>query len=403
MGYKKNLTILFIILCIALCFIAFGKKKPSKKTFTFWTIQLKAPFGDVIQKNIDIFKKQNPDIEIVWVDIPITEAQKRAIASILGGNPPDLINLNPEFSSLLAQKNSLEYFTEEDIEPYNKNLTEELKYQGKIFALPFYATSPVTILNKEKFKNCGKYPKTYDDILKLSTCENPPVFGIALNEGDSFTKILTKYNIAPDNLDPEQIKKVYELFYEMKNKNLLLKDTLTINHREGIEKYMAGSAAFISAGSNFINMIKENSPSVYENSIVLPQLTGKTNQYDVSIMNFVIPKGAKNKELAKSFASLLLNEENQMLLAKKTNVLPVNNKTLKDPYFKICKQNLTDASRCTAVKQLNSIQKSNFGTKNKKEINDVVNKALETLFLNGEKSFNQDEVSNSIKILTEEN
>ena len=104
MGYKKILIGLIFILLIG-CF--FFNKKEKETTFTFWTIQLKAPVGDLIQKNIDLFQQKHPEIKIVWVDIPIAEAQKRTIASILGGNPPDLINLNPEFSSLLAQKNSL--------------------------------------------------------------------------------------------------------------------------------------------------------------------------------------------------------------------------------------------------------------------------------------------------------
>ena len=147
MGYKKILIGLIFILLIG-CF--FFNKKEKETTFTFWTIQLKAPVGDLIQKNIDLFQQKHPEIKIVWVDIPIAEAQKRTIASILGGNPPDLINLNPEFSSLLAQKNSLEYFNEEETKNYNQNLVNKLKYDKKIYALPFYATSAITLKNKEK-------------------------------------------------------------------------------------------------------------------------------------------------------------------------------------------------------------------------------------------------------------
>lgn len=399
MGKKLLITAIIILI---LCFIGHSifYKKNNVKTFTFWTIQLKAPYGDSIQKNIDEFKKNHPDIEVIWVDIPISEAKKRAIASILGGNPPDLINLNPEFSSLLAQKNSLEYFSEEDIKDYNKALIDELRYEGKIYAIPFYATSAVTILNKNKFKNC-KFPKTYDDILKLSSCKTAPVFGIALNEGDVFSKILNKYDISKDNLNPDNLDEIYKLFYEMKNKNLLLKDTLTINHRESIEKYMAESAAFTVAGSNFINMIRENAPSVYKNSIVYSQLTGKNGKYDVSIMNFVIPKMAKNKDLAREFLFLLTNVENQLELSKKTNVLPANQKALNDRYFKNCSNDLIDKSRCIAARQLNNPQSKNFGVRNKKEINETVNKAFEELFLNGENAFNSNKVYEDIKTLVE--
>ena len=399
MGYKKFLIILFIF-CL-LIGLALSKKAPSKDTFTFWTIQLKAPYGDIIQKNIEIFKEKHPEIEVVWVDIPITEAQKRAIASILGGNPPDLINLNPEFSSLLAQKNTLEYFSEDEVEPYNKSLTDKLKYEGKIYGIPFYATSAVTILNKDKFKNCDVKLKTYDDILKLKKCKNTPVFGMALNEGDAFSKILNKYGVSKENFSQDEIYKIYKLFYKMKNENLLLKDTLTINHRENVEKYMAQASDFTILGSNFINMIKENAPSIYENSTVIPQLTGSTGGYDVSIMNFVIPKNAKHKDLAREFIKLVLDDKNQLILAQKTNVLPVNKKTLNNPYLKNCSNDLTDKARCISVKQLNNPSNLDFGVKNKKEINEVINKSLETLFLKGEAQFSPDKINEDIKTLIE--
>ncbi len=389
---KKSVFIIgFLILVLGLFFL-FQNKKNEEKTFSFWTIQLKAPAGDIINKNIEKFKKLHPDIKIVWVDIPIAEAQKRTIASILGGNPPDLINLNPEFSLSLAQKNTLEFFNEDDAKNFNEGLVNKLKYDGKIYALPFYATSAVTILNKEKFKNCKVNLKTYDDILKLSACKNPPVFGASLNEGDSFSKILNKYDVNSKTLNEKNLENVYFKFFDMNKNGLLLKDTLTISHRENIEKYMSGSASFIVAGSNFISMIKENAPTIYNNSILLPQLTGSNGEYDISVMNFIIPKKAKNKELAKEFINLMSDYESQMALAKKTNVLPANKIALNDDYFKNCGKELMENARCVAAKQLNNPIKNDFGYKNKKEINDTINNYLEILLLKGKGEFRADEL-----------
>ncbi len=389
---KKSVFIIgFLILILGLFFV-FQNKKNEEKTFSFWTIQLKAPAGDIINKNIEKFKKLHPDIKVVWVDIPIAEAQKRTIASILGGNPPDLINLNPEFSLSLAQKNTLEFFNENDAKNFNEGLVNKLKYDNKIYALPFYATSAVTILNKEKFKNCKINLKTYDDILKLSSCKNPPIFGASLNEGDSFSKILNKYGVNSKTLNEENLKNIYFKFYDMNKNGLLLKDTLTITHRENIEKYMSGSASFIVAGSNFISMIKENAPEIYNNSILLPQLTGSNGEYDISIMNFIIPKKAKNKELAKEFINLISDYESQMALAKKTNVLPANKIALNDDYFKNCGSELMENARCIAAKQLNNPIKNDFGYKNKKEINDAINNYLEILLLKGKEDFMADDL-----------
>ena len=177
--------------------------KDKKQTFTVWTIQLKAPAGRFMDENIEAFKNRHPEIDIVWVDIPIAEAQKRTLASILSGNPPDLINLNPDFSSLLAQKGVLEYFGEDEVEEFHPELIDKLRYNGNIFALPFYATSPVTIFNQKTLDNCfnNDYPvvNSYEDIYSISAelkqCTGKPSIVLNLNENDTFAKILNKYDI----------------------------------------------------------------------------------------------------------------------------------------------------------------------------------------------------------------
>ncbi len=386
--------------------------KPKKKTsvFTFWTIQLKAPAGRFIEDNITEFKKKHPDIEVVWVDIPIAEAQKRTLASVLSGNPPDLINLNPDFSSLLAQKGILEYFTEEETNPFHPELIDKLRYNGNIFALPFYATSPVTIYNEKVLNKCfeNNYPivSSYEDVYDISqdikNCTDKPSIVLNLNENDTFAKVLNKYYISnfEDETELLTLTHVVNMFNDMYKKGYFPKDTLTLNHREMVEQYMAGNAVFIVAGSNFIKMIKENAPDIYTASEITNQLTSSDGKYDVGLMNFVIPKNAKNKILAKEFAFLLTNKENQLKFAKLTNTLPSNLEVLLDDYFIDCPDDLTEKSRCIGASQLNSLVQDDFGYKNKKAINDTLNRALEEILLN--KNMPEDKLELKLKKLQDE-
>lgn len=374
------------------------RKKEKQLVFTFWTIQLKAPAGRFMDENIEAFKKLHPDIKIVWVDIPIAEAQKRTLASVLSGNPPDLINLNPDFSSLLAQKGILEYFTEEETEGFHPELINKLRYNGNIFALPFYATSPVTIYNEKILDSCfnGNYPAatSYEDVYSMSpeikSCTDKSSIVLNLNENDTFAKILNKYDISDFENEQEfaALAHVVEMFDDMYKKGYLPKDTLTLNHREMVEKYMAKDTVFIVAGANFIKMIKENAPDVYENSEVTNQLTSPDGKYDVGLMNFVIPKNAKQKELAKEFALLLTNKENQLKFAKLTNTLPANIEVLFDDYFIECDDDIIEKSRCIGASQLNFLTQKDFGYNNKKAINDTLNKTLEEILLNNKISEN---------------
>ncbi|MBR2068254.1 MAG: extracellular solute-binding protein [Candidatus Gastranaerophilales bacterium] len=388
---KKFLSLIILIILAVAGFSFYEKKHPADngKKFAFWTIQLKPVYEKEINSIIKNFEKKHPDYKVVWVDIPIAEAQKRTLASILSSTPPDLVNLNPDFSILLAQKNALEYFSENETQSYLPSLVNRLKYQGKIYALPFYATSSVTIYNKEIFDKCAlDVPYTYDDLYKISpkikTCANIPSFAININENDTLAKLLNKYNInsiQTQNQIQDSIH-IYNMFNSMYKNNFLPKDVLTINHREVVEKYMSNQTSLIVAGSNFINMIKQNALDTYNKSALSYQLKGSNNSYDVALMNLIIPKKSKNKELAREFAFELTSKENQLKLAHLTNVLPVNKEALEDDYFKNCPDDLVEKSRCISAKQLSNLNTVNFSQNNKKALNEAINKTLEEILLN---------------------
>ena len=187
------------------------------------------------------------------------------------------------------------------------------------------------------------------------------------------------------------------MFNDLYKKNLISKDTLTINHREMAEKYMSGNALFVVLGSNFLNMVKENAPQIYSQSDISAQLLGDSQKYDVALMNFVIPKYAKHKSLAHEFANLLTGEDAQIKLAKLTNVIPVNKEALKNEYFSQCSSDLIAKARCESIKQLENSGNKDFGVQNKKEINDAINKTAETILLDS--SITEKSIENKVKEL----
>ncbi len=394
---RKNiilfLTAVLLMVVSFTCFSYLGLKKvSSKKKLVFWSIQLKPVYEKQIKEIIDRFEADNPKYRVVWVDIPIQEAQKRTLASILSSTPPDLINLNPDFSVMLAQKNALYIFNEENYSQFHTGLVERLKYNNKVYALPFYVTSPVTVYNKEIYDKCigGKFIKTYDELYKISPkikkCSNTSSFVSSINENDVFAKILNKYGVKNlSNKDEiENAKDVYSMFNSMYKNNFIPKDILAINHREAVEKYMSDKTAIMVAGSNFIKMIKQNAPAVYSKSAVSSQLTGSNGKYDISLMNLVIPKKSENIEAAIKFAILLTDKENQLELSRVTNVLPANKYALENERFTNCSEDLIEKSRCISASQLNNLNNITFGDLNKNAINENINKTLEEILLSSE-------------------
>ena len=399
----KNLKIIIAIICVCIICIdaVYEITKPQKKSpenvkkeeVVFWSLQM-GTFGNYMNPLIAEFEKQNPDIKIKWIDVPYSEGEKRTLASILSSNPPDLVNLTPDFSSILAQKQALNYVDCKKLTAYNKQIIETLKQDGKCYAVPFYATSSITFYNKDILKKSGinSIPKTYDEMYSLSgqikSKTGMFITMPTLTENDTLLKILNKYGInKPETFISQKSVDIFNEYKNLYQKDFLPKESITQNHQEALEKYMSGQIAFIQSGANFLNIVKENAPQVYKQTGVSTQLTGDTGKYDVSIMNLIIPARAKHKDSALKFALFLTNKENQVELAKLTTILPVNNEALKDPYFTVYDDtDVITQARYISAKQLNNLQKQVRFKYNHKEIITLLNTTVQQVLLGNDKT-----------------
>lgn len=405
--FKRILIFSLLILAVL---ILMKKPVQNNDEVVFWTLQMN-DFTPYINRVISEFEKENPDITIKWIDVPFSEGEKRTLASILSDNPPDLVNLNPDFSAILAQKGALTQIEEEDAEQYVPEVIDSLRYNGKIYSLPWYATSAITIYNKKLLSNSGvSVPKTYEDIGNIAQTvrdkTNTYVFLPNISENDTMLKILNKYGVnSAENINSQRSAEIFNFFKDLYIKDLIPKESITQTHREALEKYMSGNIVLFQSGANFLNMIKENAPSTYKDTDVAPQIKGDLGQNDFSLMNFVIPLRAKHKTEALKFALFLTNYENQLELAKLTNVLAVNKETLNNEFYtKYNSYDLLAKARVISAKQLTKVQPALKSQRNQKEINTLINSAVQEVLLNKKDTPSiLNEVSKNWKILNSNN
>ena len=362
------------------------QKDESIKEVTFWTLQMN-DFDDYIYKIIRAYEKSNPKIKIKWVDVPFSEGEKRTLAAVMTDNPPDLINLNPDFSSLLAQKSVLEPIEHNKVTDFNQEIIEALEYNGTLYSIPWYATSAITIYNKDLFEkaNILRLPKNYEELSAISNKikESTGVYAFlpTITENDSMVKILNKYGISDiEDYNSDNSKKIFNMFKNLYQQDLIPKETITFTHREALEQYMAGKIVFFQGGANFLKMIEENAPSVYETTDITEQIKGSLGQNDFSLMNFVIPKKAKFKKEALDFCLFLTNKENQLELAKRTNIIATNSEALKNEFYND-NSTLESKARSISAKQINNIHPYLKQKRAQKEINTVVNSTVQSILL----------------------
>lgn len=416
---NKFVSIICLTIFVLITSLFFIFKKPAADNeVVFWTLQM-SDFAPYINGVIDDFEKENPNIKIKWVDVPFSEGEKRTLASVLSDNPPDLVNLNPDFSATLAHKGALQEIQKSELSQFNEEILRALETDGKMFSIPWYATSAITIYNKDLLSSV---PKTYEQMANIAPDIRKKGAYITLpniTENDTMLKILNKYNCSlskgeganvgkqsePYNggrgLNSEQCTKIFALFKKLYSKDLIPKETVTMTLQEALEKYMSENIALIGAGANFLNMIKENAPQTYAKTDVAKQIKGALGQNDFSLMNFVIPLRAKHKDEALKFALFLTNDKNQLELAKLTNVLAVNKQTLNNDFYKnYDKNDLMAKARVISAGQLNRLQPVFRTQKNQKEINNLVNNAVQNILLNkGKTEKILNELDKNIKLL----
>lgn len=385
---------------------------------TVWTLQM-GDFAPYMNSVIAEYEATHKNIKINWVDVPFSEGEKRTLAVVLGDTPPDLINLNPDFSALLAQRGALEKIPSKYVDDFSSQIIDSLKYEGVLYSIPWYATSSVTFVNKDLLKKTEigktepavkkvrkwvsayrfklvdmKYDKVVNEIplsytqmnnyaVSVKKMSGAYIYTPNLVENDTMLRILNKYGVnSPETINSEWAVRLLEQYRELYQNGALPPETIAITHREALEQYMAGKSVFFQAGANFLNMLKENSPEVYKATMVKPQLMGSKGMYDFALMNFVIPVKAKNKKEALEFCLFLTNSENQLKLAKLTNVIATNNVALGSGFYNDY-STLQGQARSISAKQLHKLLPVRQ-TKNQKELNYLVNTAVQKILTSKE-------------------
>ena len=384
----KKLLLIFL----SVIFLTGCTSKDNRKEVTFWTLQM-GDFAPYVNDIIVKYEAEHPDIKIKWIDVPFSEGEKRTLAAVMTDCPPDLINLNPDFSAILAQKGTLEEIPEDKLSEYSPEIVKALKYNDKIYSIPWYATSAITIYNKSLYNKVHfSLPKTYQELADYSKIikEKTGAYSYlpTITENDTMIKILNKYGISEiEDFNSEKSIRVFDMYKNLYIKGLIPPETITLTLREALEQYMAGKIVFFQGGANFLNMIKENAPKIYAQTDVAEQIKGPVGQNDFSVMNFVIPLRAKYKDEALDFCLFLTNEENQLKLAKMTNVISTNSKALKDDFYNDY-STLEAKARSISAKQINHIYPQLRQKANQKEINLLINTAVQSVLLDKDSTKN---------------
>ncbi|MDI1463451.1 sugar ABC transporter substrate-binding protein [Catellatospora sp. KI3] len=324
-----------------------------KGEITFATLALKPTFDEYINGVIAKFEAAHPGAKVNWVDVPFQGAQEKFTTDAQAGTLADVVNLNPNFAQKLERQGVFYDLAANagDVKPtFVPGAWDAFTVPGQpgAYALPWYLTTEVTMINKDLYVKAGldpaKPPATIDEALeqakKISQAGKGAFYGIHPALENRFITDLARLGVPLLNADqtqwtfntPEAAAYLTKL-RDMYQSKAIAPDWLTQNHAKATEAYSAGQTAIFPSGANFLKVVKQNAPKIAENTGVGPQLAGTAGAPNMSVMGLLVPKASKNPHLALEFAKYVSNAENQLAFAKIVTILPSTTASLTDPYF----------------------------------------------------------------------
>lgn len=341
--------------------VQYNETKPPT-TLEFWTLQL-MDFKDTLQPMFNAYEKSHPGIKIKWVDVPFSEGEKRTLTALMAaqwnsGNIPDVINLNPDFSAILASRKALvdmkHYLNSDQQKEYLPvawdTSTLRLQNQQMTFGLPWYITSSVTIYNKALLQKAGfkQPPGNYNQLQAYAKTMKAKSGGYGLmpiiTQNGNFLKELKRIGVSL--YDPHSGRAIFadnpraithlERYQKLYRDGLIPAEALTEGHRAAVDRFQSGTLGMLLTGPNFLKIVNENAPDVFKHTDVAPQFPFDQNTAaykDFALMILVVPQKSRHPKEAVEFARYITNSLNQLALSKAAPVLPSTVAALKDPYF----------------------------------------------------------------------
>lgn len=326
-----------------------GGKKTSERRVEFWTMALKPTFTSYVNETLAAFHREHPEIEVSWVDVPGNAIEDKTLSAVGGGSPPDLVNLNPDFSQRLAAKGALldlsASLSAEVRQGYFASALDATTLDGKLIGLPWYLSTQVAIYNRALLEKAGikELPRSYRELVaKAPALKAAGAAPFYPNFGDGMRLLelmamdgvpLLSADRRHAAFDTPLGRESFGFWVGLFTKGVLPREALGLDHREIVDRFQAGQSAVLPAGPQFLKQIRENAPQLYHEVLVGPQLAGKTGKIGVGVMNLVIPTTSRHASDALTLAQFVTRPESQLAFCRLAAILPSVVQAARDPFF----------------------------------------------------------------------
>ncbi|GAA5532451.1 sugar ABC transporter substrate-binding protein [Deinococcus metallilatus] len=350
--------------------LALGSASAQKTQVEFWTIALAPLFNDEMNRLVAQFEKENPNVELKWVDVPASAIEQKLLAAIASGRPPAAVNLASDMVVKMVDQGALEPLTLTDAQKkvYFASPLNTFTFGDKVMGVPWYWAPKVVAYNTDIFRKAGldpnNPPRTIQTLIAAARQikDKTGLYGFMPNINNLNMLVLFQEAGLPifDKTggkavfnSPEHVK-LLQSYVDLYKQGYIPEDTMRRGFTAATELYSAGKLGMLITGPQFILRVANDNKDIYNVTKVAPYpINIAGNVIHTPLMGFVVPKGVKDKALAQKLALFLTNDVNQLQFSKVTKTtFPSTVKASTDKFFKQGGNNAIDQGKLVSSTEL---------------------------------------------------
>ncbi|WP_137937725.1 extracellular solute-binding protein [Chitinivorax sp. B] len=323
-----------------------------KVQLEFWTNSLKPKFTAYFESLEKQYEQQRPDIDVVWVDVPWDAFETRLMAAIGAGKPPALANLEVPWAYNAAQRGLLRPLDNAlgaDKARYLDGALQDVTFNGKLWAIPFYNNADVIAYNTALFKQAGLDPAKPPQSLQAQLDyakqirQKTGIPGLAPPLGKIASIFLQEGLPVVENgraaFNTPRHAELLNRFADAYRAGALMKEKLFAedNFQQNIDAYNSGRLAMMATAPAALSRTRDNAGLIYRQTAVAASPLGPTGIAPGGwLFTYAVPKGVDDQLMveAVNFAKFLTNDDNQLAFSKLAGTFPTSKGAVDDPFFK---------------------------------------------------------------------
>lgn len=310
------------------------------------------PEGTVEKAIADDFMKQNPDIKIQFIGVPMNNIYQELSTRAIGGELPCVFTNTPEFIATAYDMgmttNLSDVFSKSFIDGFYPVLLRQSTFDGKLQFVPWFSIPMGLLYRADWFKAAGLTPpNTWDEFLKDAQALTKDTngdgkinqWGFAMigsknGSGESrFVQILRSfgaYELKKNDqgqwitqLDSPQAVQAFTFFGDLATKYHVVPPGPTqISYGEAVNLMANNQTAMMLTGPHSIGAILARNPDLKGKIYSAPLPMGEQHVSSSGMLGWSISPTCKNKDAAVKYITFLTNKQNQLRWNAVTGRMP---------------------------------------------------------------------------------